>query len=130
MFEDYAAARTRSRQRKKAASPERYFWGSRTARRGQVNNVVELLSLPAPTMCDLPPPNTQRWVVRRKGAVVAAVAAARITMEEALRRYQLTEEQFLSWQRAFDAHGLAGLRATRIQQYRGSRPPPDHRSRR
>jgi hypothetical protein len=51
-------------------------------------------------------------------------------MEEALRRYQLTEEQFLSWQRAFDAHGLAGLRATRIQQYRGSRPPPDHRSRR
>ena len=130
MFENYAAARTRSRQRKKAASPERYLWGSRTARRGQVNNVVELLSLPAPTMCGLPPPNTQRWVVRRKGVLVAAVAAARITMEEALRRYQLTEEQFLSWQRAPDAHGLAGLSATRIQQYRGSRRPRDPRSRR
>jgi hypothetical protein len=51
-------------------------------------------------------------------------------MEEALRRYQLTEEEFLSWQRAFEAHGLAGLHATRIQQYRGSRPPRDPRSRR
>jgi hypothetical protein len=49
-------------------------------------------------------------------------------MEEALRRYQLSEEEFLSWQRAFETHGLAGLRATRVQQYRGSRPPrgPDH----
>jgi hypothetical protein len=53
-----------------------------------------------------------------------------ITMEEVLRRYQLTEEEFLFWQRAFEAHGLAGLRATRIQQYRGSRPPRDPRSRR
>jgi hypothetical protein len=51
-------------------------------------------------------------------------------MEEALRRYQLAEQEFLSWQRAFEAHGLAGLRATRIQQYRVSRLPRDPRSRR
>ena len=51
-------------------------------------------------------------------------------MEEALRRYQLTEEEFLSWQCAFEAYGLAGLRATRIQQYRGSRLRRDPRSRR
>jgi hypothetical protein len=57
-------------------------------------------------------------VVRRKAAVVAAVRAGKITMEEALRRYQLTEEEFLSWQRALESHGLPGLRATRIQQYR------------
>jgi hypothetical protein len=50
---------------------------------------------------DLPPANTKRWVVRRKAAVVAAVRAGRITMQEALQRYQLTEEEFLSWQRAF-----------------------------
>ncbi len=50
--------------------------------------------------------------------------------EEALRRYHPTEEEFLSWQRAFEAHGLPGLRATRIQQYRGSGPPRDPRSRR
>jgi transposase-like protein len=72
-------------------------------------------------MVDLPPPNTKRWVVRRKAAVVAAVRSGTITIEEACRRYGLSEEEFLSWQRAFDAHGLPGLRATRLQAYRGSR---------
>ena len=42
---------------------------------------------------DLPPPNTRRWVVRRKAAVVTAVRTGRITLEEALQRYQLTEEE-------------------------------------
>ena len=65
----------------------------------------------------------------RKAAVVAAVRGGTITMEEALRRYQLSDEEFLSWQRAFEAHGLAGLRATRLQQYR-SRPQRGPRSRR
>jgi Protein of unknown function (DUF1153) len=81
-------------------------------------------------MGDLPPPNTQRWVIRRKAAVVAAVRSGRITMEEALRRYQLSEEEFLSWQRALETHGLPGLRATRVQQYRESRLPRGPRSRR
>jgi len=81
-------------------------------------------------MGDLPHPNTRRWVVRRKAAVVAAVRAGKITMEEALRRYQLTEEEFLSWQRAFETHGLPGLRATRIQQYREPRRPRGSRGRR
>ena len=74
-------------------------------------------------MGDLPPPNTLRWIARRKAAVVAAVRAGRITMEEVLRRYELTEEEFLSWQRAFESHGLPGLRTTRIRQYRRSRRP-------
>jgi transposase len=81
-------------------------------------------------MDDLPPPNTTRWVIRRKAAVVAAVGTGRITMEEALRRYQLSEEEFLSWQRAFETRGLAGLRATRVQQHRGSRRRRGLRSRR
>jgi Protein of unknown function (DUF1153) len=81
-------------------------------------------------MGDLPPPNTKRWVIRRKAAVVTAVRAGKITMEEALQRYQLTEEEFLSWQRAFDGHGLAGLRATRVQQYREPRTPRGPRPRR
>ena len=72
-------------------------------------------------MESLPPPNTQRWVIRRKAAVVAAVRGGEITLEEACRCYQLSEEEFLSWERAFEIHGLAGLRATRIQQYRGPR---------
>ena len=33
---------------------------------------------------DLPPPNTKRWVVRRKAAVLAAVRDGRITMQEAV----------------------------------------------
>ena len=71
---------------------------------------------------DLPPPNTQRWVVRRKAAVVSAVRSGRITLEEALRRWGLTEEEYRSWERAFEQHGLPGLRSTRLQQYRAPHP--------
>jgi hypothetical protein len=59
------------------------------------------------TLADLPPANTRRWVIRRKAEVVAAVRGGLLTVEE-----------FLAWQRAIDRHGLAGLRATRVQQYR------------
>jgi hypothetical protein len=69
-------------------------------------------------------------VIRRKAAVVAAVRSGKITIEEALRRYQLTEEEFLSWQRAFETHGLRGLRATRVQQYRERRRQRGPRPRR
>ena len=70
----------------------------------------------------LPPSSTKRWVVRRKAAVVAAVLGGKITLEEACRCYQLSEEEFRSWERAFETHGLAGLRTTRTQQYRVVRP--------
>jgi hypothetical protein len=65
-------------------------------------------------MGELPPANTKRWVVRRKAAVVDAVMSGKITFEEACRRYQLTEEEFLAWQHAYEEHGLLGLRATRL----------------
>ena len=81
-------------------------------------------------MDELPPANTKRWVVRRKAAVVAAVQGGKITLEEALRRYQLTEEEFRAWQRAYDTHGLPGLRATRLQQYRTPSSPRPRRPRR
>jgi Protein of unknown function (DUF1153) len=69
----------------------------------------------------LPPPNTRRWVVRRKAAVVMAVNTGIITIEQACQIYQLTEEEFLSWKHTFETHGFAGLRTTRIQQYRRPR---------
>ena len=81
-------------------------------------------------MGELPPANTRRWVVRRKAAVVAAVEAGKITLEEACRRYQLTEEEFRAWQHAYETHGLPGLRATRLQQYRSPRPSRPRRPRR
>jgi hypothetical protein len=66
----------------------------------------------------LPPSNTKRWVIRRKAEVVAAVRGGLLSIEEACSRYTLTVEEYLSWQRSIDRHGLAGLRATRIQHYR------------
>jgi transposase-like protein len=69
-------------------------------------------------------------VVRRKAAVVAAVLNGKITLEEACRRYQLSEEEFRSWQRAYESHGLPGLRATRVQQYRQPPAPRPRRPRR
>lgn len=73
------------------------------------------------TLEDLPPPDTKRWVIRRKAEVVAAVRNGVITLEDACERYTLSVEEFLSWQRAIDKHGLRGLRATRVQHYRGNR---------
>ena len=70
------------------------------------------------TVADLPPQNTKRWVIRRKAEVVAAVRGGLLSIEEACERYRLTVDEFLSWQRSIDKHGLPGLRATRIQDYR------------
>jgi Protein of unknown function (DUF1153) len=70
------------------------------------------------TVADLPPKDTKRWVIRRKAEVVAAVRGGLLSLEEACERYKLTVDEFLSWQRSIDRHGLAGLRATRIQDYR------------
>jgi len=67
---------------------------------------------------ELPPPDTKRWVVRRKAAVVAAVKNGAITLEEVCRRYNLSVEEFLSWQEMVDKHGVRGLRVTRLQDYR------------
>jgi hypothetical protein len=69
------------------------------------------------TIADLPPPGTKRWVIRRK-AEVAAVRGGLLSLVEACSRYTLTVEEFLAWQCSIDRHGLAGLRTTRIQQYR------------
>lgn len=70
------------------------------------------------TVDDLPPPNTQRWVARRKAEVVAAVRAGLLTLEEACARYNLSAEEFLTWEAAITKHGLGGLRVTRIQDFR------------
>ena len=67
----------------------------------------------------LPAPETRRWVTRRKAQVVAAVRSGILTFEEACERYRLSEEEFKSWIKLLDQHGLRGLRATRVQDYRG-----------
>jgi uncharacterized protein DUF1153 len=86
-------------------------------RRGRVSYVIGPDGSPL-TLADLPPPNTKRWVIRRKAEVVAAVRGGLLSLDEACRRYTLTVEEFLAWQRAIDRFGMPGLRATRVQQYR------------
>ncbi|RYY31882.1 MAG: DUF1153 domain-containing protein, partial [Sphingomonadales bacterium] len=44
------------------------------------------------TVADLPPPETRRWVVRRKAEVVAAVNGGLLSIDEVLERYGLTLE--------------------------------------
>lgn len=70
------------------------------------------------TLETLPPPSTSRWVIRRKAEVVAAVNGGLLSIDNACDRYDLTVEEFASWQRAIDRSGLPGLRVTRIQHYR------------
>jgi Protein of unknown function (DUF1153) len=70
------------------------------------------------SLADLPKPETRRWVIRRKAEVVAAVRGGLLTLEDACNRYRLTVEEFLGWQQMIDRHGLAGLRTTKVQQYR------------
>ena len=67
---------------------------------------------------ELPPPDTKRWTARRKAAVVEAVRIGMISVQEACLRYGLTIEEFLSWQRTIEQHGIPGLRATRVGIYR------------
>jgi hypothetical protein len=53
----------------------------------------------------LPPVDVKRWTIRRKAAVVTSVADGVLTRGQACRRYELTEEELLSWEEAFAAHG-------------------------
>ena len=78
------------------------------------------------TDLQLPPPNTPRWTIRRKAAVLQALTSGALTREEASRRYALSLEELRAWERNFEHDGLHGLRATRVQIYRvvrRSNPP-------
>jgi transposase-like protein len=70
---------------------------------------------------------SKQWTVRRKAEVVASVKSGQMTIEEACRRHQLSEEEFRAWQRVYEEHGLPGLRTTRSQQYRAPLLRPTRR---
>ena len=71
---------------------------------------------------DLPSPHTKRWVARRKAEIVNAVRNGKMDIEDACRYYMLSIEEFAAWERAIEAHGVAGLRVTRLQVYRDAPP--------
>ncbi len=66
----------------------------------------------------LPPVTTRRWVTSRKVQVVTAVRTGLLSLSEACERYHLSTEEFRSWARLYDEHGVRGLRATRVQECR------------
>jgi hypothetical protein len=43
-----------------------------------------------------------------------AVSRGMISLEEVCHRYQMSEEEFLTWQRAFETYGVKGLHATSL----------------
>ncbi len=88
----------------------------------KISQIIGLDGKPM-TIEDLPPVDTKRWVIRRKAEVVAAVRGGLISLDDACNRYKLSVEEFLSWQKAIEKHGLPGLRTTRLQQYRPPPPP-------
>lgn len=70
------------------------------------------------TRADLPPPGTARWVASRKAVVVQAVDSGLVPAEEALRIWDLSEEELAAWRQAVARHGPAALRTTALQRYR------------
>ncbi len=73
-----------------------------------------------PKVDDLPPPETRRWVARRKLQVVAAVQTGALSLDDACNRYSLSAEEFAAWEQAIDRHGPGALRVTRLQDFRHS----------
>ena len=72
---------------------------------------------PTCPIAELPSPSVGRWTVRRKAAIVTAVANGVLSPAEASRRYKLSEAELLTWQQRYAAYGLPGLRSTKHKQY-------------
>lgn len=70
------------------------------------------------TRADLPPRTTVRWVASRKSAVVRGVLYGLISQEEALERYNISNDEFFEWISAVSTHGEEALKTTFLQKYR------------
>ena len=64
------------------------------------------------------PKEDGRWSPNRKAIVIRAVAIDLLSLDEALARYSLSLEEFQAWQKRLAAHGIDGLKTTRIKRFR------------
>jgi hypothetical protein len=64
------------------------------------------------------PSVAQRWTARRKAAVIGAVRAGWLPVEDGCQLYNLSVDELLAWERDIDRNGVPGLRVTRYQIYR------------
>ncbi len=69
-------------------------------------------------VADLPPPNLRRWMPQHKAEVVAAVRKGVLRIEQACERYDLSFEEFLSWEQAIEDRGATDLRVNDIRHRR------------
>ncbi|KIT16970.1 DUF1153 domain-containing protein [Jannaschia aquimarina] len=87
-------------------------------RKGAGPRVVTLPNGVQMSRADLPPAGTTRWVARRKAAVVMGVESGLMPLDEALERYDLSEEEYESWAEMASRHGTEGLKTTQLQRFR------------
>lgn len=59
-----------------------------------------------------------RWTPVRKAALLDEIARDRMTLADAERRYGYSAEEIAEMQRLIAAHGVKGLRSTRMKEYR------------
>lgn len=79
-------------------------------RRNSHRRTAEAAHIPTTSESTFPPAGTRRWVARRKAQVVEAVQNGKLRLDEALRRYELSIEEFSLWKRRFYRSGVEGLR--------------------
>ena len=63
------------------------------------------------------PSPRQRWAVRRKVAAIEAVRGGWMPIEEVYEVYNISVDEFLTWERDIDRCGVHGPRNTRFQIY-------------
>lgn len=73
------------------------------------------------SVADLPDPGVVRWTVVRKQNVVRAVVHGLISQQEAIEKYELSEDEFLNWLQRYREFGTDGLKSTKMQAYRQPR---------
>jgi hypothetical protein len=66
----------------------------------------------------LPSLRTKHWVPHRKAEIVSAISNGHLSLDDALHRYGLTIDEYITWRRGLELFGLAGLRVSEIQRYR------------
>jgi transposase len=69
----------------------------------------------------LPPAGTRRWTAAQKAAVLRAIRDGSLSVEEATRRYMLSQEELAGWQAGFERDGLAGLQLKSMRHRRSRR---------
>lgn len=76
---------------------------------------------------DLPAPDEKHWTARKKSILLAAVEGNLITIDEVLKRYSMSIEEFEQWKKGLRNHGSRGLMETYTQRVNPKRRKPSRK---